>query len=180
MPNKKQLDIWKQFNRVILSISIDDIGERFEYQRSLAKWNEVRNNLIDYKKLGQGTNKFDAVLDPCVSIFNVWWIDQIEKEFNDLGYTFKFPQRHFARGPYDARLLPKEVKNKLIKKYKNKSVWQDNVAEFLMSKKVQKRTDLKDTFNKIEFFDKLRKENFKQINNTLYNEIRKHSNGIIT
>tara|TARA_X000000950_G_scaffold269582_1_gene348403 strand:+ start:2276 stop:3568 length:1293 start_codon:yes stop_codon:yes gene_type:complete len=180
MPNKKQLDIWKQFNRVILSISIDDIGERFEYQRSLAKWNEVRNNLIDYKKLGRGTNKFDAVLDPCVSIFNVWWVDQIEKEFNDLGYTFKSPQRHFAHGPYDARLLPKEVKNKLIKKYKNKSVWQDNVAEFLMSKKVQKRTDLKDTFNKIEFFDKLRKENFKQINNTLYNEIRKHSNGIIT
>ncbi len=180
MPTKEQINILKKFNRIILSVSIDDIGERFEYQRHPAKWDEVRKNLIDYKKLSNGTDRFDVALDPCVSVFNVWWVDEIEKEFNNLGYEFKFPQRHFAHGKHDARLLPKEIKNKLIKKYKNKSVWKNNVADFLLSQDKVNRNELKNMFKTIEFFDKSRNESFKKINNALYNEIKKYSNGIIT
>ncbi len=182
-PTLEQIKIWKQFNRVIISISIDDVNERFEYQRSLASWVDVKTNLIKYKKLSKEmkSNWFYATLDPCVSIFNVWWVDEIEKEFSSLGYTFEFPHRHFASsGSYDARILPEQIKQHLIKKYKNKSPWQHSVAEFLESKSPYDDTAINETLEKIKFFDSMRKENFKQINNTLYNEIRKHSNGTIT
>jgi len=181
-PTLAQLKIWKQFNRVILSISVDDINDRFEYQRSLASWKDVKRNLIKYKKLNDSMGgKLTAVLDPCVSIFNVWWIDEIEKEFNQLGYKFEFPHRHFVTSDYyDARVLPYEIKNKLIKKYKNRSQWQTDVAEFLESKNPHDRTALSEALKSIEFYDKLRKESFQQINNILYNEIRKYNNGTIT
>jgi hypothetical protein len=38
----------KQFQLVQVDFSIDDIGERFEYQRYPAKWNEVTDNLQWY------------------------------------------------------------------------------------------------------------------------------------
>jgi sulfatase maturation enzyme AslB (radical SAM superfamily) len=46
LPTQTLLDLWKQFKLVQIDFSIDDVGERFEYQRFPAKWDEVINNLI--------------------------------------------------------------------------------------------------------------------------------------
>ena len=45
LPSKKLLDLWAKFKIVQLDFSIDDIEERFEYQRFPANWNEVTENL---------------------------------------------------------------------------------------------------------------------------------------
>jgi sulfatase maturation enzyme AslB (radical SAM superfamily) len=45
LPSQELLDIWSQYKLVQLDFSIDDIGERFEYQRYPAKWTEVVDNL---------------------------------------------------------------------------------------------------------------------------------------
>ena len=74
----------------------------------------------------------------------------------------------------------KIIKNKLINKYENSTSWQRNVAHFLKTRNPHKRTALKEVMHQIEFYDKLRKENFQKLNNELYNELRKYSNGIIT
>jgi len=42
------LELWAQFQLVELVFSIDDVGERFEYQRYPAKWPAVTNNLQWY------------------------------------------------------------------------------------------------------------------------------------
>ena len=44
-PTKNLIDLWSTFKLVQLDFSIDDIGERFEYQRYPAKWEEVKENL---------------------------------------------------------------------------------------------------------------------------------------
>ena len=44
-PSKKLLDLWAEFRIVQLDFSIDDIEERFEYQRFPAKWEDVAKNL---------------------------------------------------------------------------------------------------------------------------------------
>ena len=51
LPDQYLLDLWSEFRLVQLDFSIDDIEERFEYQRYPAKWSEVVGNLqwfIDY------------------------------------------------------------------------------------------------------------------------------------
>lgn len=45
LPSQHLLDLWEKFKLVQLDFSIDDIGERFEYQRYPAKWDQVANNL---------------------------------------------------------------------------------------------------------------------------------------
>src|ERR1019366_1900695 len=48
--NEKYINVWDKLNSVTLNMSIDDIGERFEYQRYPAKWNIVVENLRKYKE----------------------------------------------------------------------------------------------------------------------------------
>jgi molybdenum cofactor biosynthesis enzyme MoaA len=48
LPTEELLNLWKQFKLVQLDFSIDDIEERFEYQRYPAKWESVKNNLQWY------------------------------------------------------------------------------------------------------------------------------------
>lgn len=48
LPNKELLELWQQFRLVQLDFSIDDIGERFEYQRYPAKWVNITANLQWY------------------------------------------------------------------------------------------------------------------------------------
>lgn len=45
LPTEKLLHLWEQFRLVQLDFSIDDIGERFEYQRYPAKWEQAAHNL---------------------------------------------------------------------------------------------------------------------------------------
>jgi sulfatase maturation enzyme AslB (radical SAM superfamily) len=53
--------------KVEMILSIDDIEERFEYQRYPAKWTTVVNNINNFKKLG-----FKVSVTPTISNINVW------------------------------------------------------------------------------------------------------------
>jgi sulfatase maturation enzyme AslB (radical SAM superfamily) len=48
LPSEELLRIWEQFKLVQIDFSIDDIGDRFEYQRYPARWEQVTNNLNWY------------------------------------------------------------------------------------------------------------------------------------
>ena len=48
LPSSELMELWTQFKLVQLDFSIDDIGERFEYQRYPAKWDQVSANLQWY------------------------------------------------------------------------------------------------------------------------------------
>ena len=48
--SEKLLDLWAECQLVELYFSIDDVGERFNYQRTGAIWNEVIENLQWYKE----------------------------------------------------------------------------------------------------------------------------------
>lgn len=45
LPTAELLKLWEQFELVQLDFSIDDLGDRFEYQRYPAKWQSVTENL---------------------------------------------------------------------------------------------------------------------------------------
>ena len=47
-PSAHLLELWKEFKLVQIDFSIDDIEQRFEYQRYPAKWNKVTDNLQWY------------------------------------------------------------------------------------------------------------------------------------
>ncbi len=62
------LSLWKQFKLVQLDFSIDDIGDRFEYQRYPAKWSEVSENLLWY--IDNATHNCMFAVNTSVGILN--------------------------------------------------------------------------------------------------------------
>ena len=71
-------DVWKHFKTVEIAFSIDDIGERFEYQRMNAKWIAVKENINHFRTL---RNRLPAViqLQVCatVNVFNVMYLEDL-------------------------------------------------------------------------------------------------------
>ena len=79
-PTPEQLGLWKNFKSIELNLSLDDFGERFNYQRHPANWKDVLK-FID--KLQQNTYdvNFSTRIICTVSIFNVLYLKEIFSEF---------------------------------------------------------------------------------------------------
>ena len=69
--------IWKHFKTVEIAFSIDDIGERFEYQRSNANWQEVCANLDRFRDLKEYHKNIVLQICTTVNVFNVRYLDQV-------------------------------------------------------------------------------------------------------
>lgn len=67
--------LWTHFKHVEVAFSIDNIGQRFEYERYGAKWEEVQENIKRFTQM-RG-NKFSTQLCLTVNIQNVYYLPEI-------------------------------------------------------------------------------------------------------
>ena len=70
-------DIWKHFKTVEIAFSIDDIGERFEYQRTNADWAVVLDTITSFQYLRDQMPNIQLQCCSTVNVFNVRYIDQL-------------------------------------------------------------------------------------------------------
>jgi len=77
MPGEFDATIWKEFGRVDIAFSIDNVGERFEYERYGAKW-ELANKIIDYVHYSQSAiPNITTQLCFTINIQNVYYLDEL-------------------------------------------------------------------------------------------------------
>lgn len=81
LPKKELVDLWRQFKLVVIDFSIDDIGERFEYQRYPAKWDNVVENLF-YLREHMPVNVMFAV-NTALGILNYHNYPNLQKWFRE-------------------------------------------------------------------------------------------------
>ena len=74
---EKAPNIWRHFKTVEIAFSIDDLGARFEYQRTNAVWHEVVTNLIKFRTLRDNSHNIRLQCCSTVNVFNVRYIDQL-------------------------------------------------------------------------------------------------------
>jgi len=104
-------DIWKQFARVGLTVSIDAIGELFGSIRSGASWQEVEKNL-NWIQCNKNDNIRLSVA--CViSIMNVWSLTEFIRYFQTRGIPIDFI---LLEGPDYLALdvIPDELKERAL------------------------------------------------------------------
>jgi len=82
--------IWKHFKTVEIAFSIDDLGPRFEYQRSNAVWAEVCENLDRFRDLKEIHKNIQLQICATVNIFNVRYIDQLADWLDQNQESFDF------------------------------------------------------------------------------------------
>jgi molybdenum cofactor biosynthesis enzyme MoaA len=83
-------EIWRHFKCVEIAFSIDDIGSRFEYQRTNAKWAEVCANLDRFRDLKEIYSNIRLQICTTVNVFNVYYIDQVAAWISNNRETFDF------------------------------------------------------------------------------------------
>jgi MoaA/NifB/PqqE/SkfB family radical SAM enzyme len=82
--------IWKHFKTVEIAFSIDDVGTRFEYQRSNAVWSEVETNLALFKQLRARNANIQLQVCTTVNVFNVYYIEDVAKWIDQQGFDFVY------------------------------------------------------------------------------------------
>lgn len=70
------LTYWKQFDAVNLAVSLDDMGERLEYQRKNAKWEQM---VANFNRIKAETPNVDLMISPTISIFNILSISEMHQ-----------------------------------------------------------------------------------------------------
>jgi sulfatase maturation enzyme AslB (radical SAM superfamily) len=137
--NKKILDRFKHFKKVILSISCDDVNEQYEYIRFGGKFSRMLENLQFLKDNGIRIRHFST----CVGIYSFYSPIRLYEYFTKLGYTPEMSYGNndifslrFLRWPTHSNLalLPPDLKLKVIDIYKNSSLpdkWKNFLCGYL-------------------------------------------------
>ena len=84
------IDIWPHFKTVEVAFSIDDLDQRFEYQRTNAKWAEVQDNIQRFALLRQTMPNLQLQCCSTVNVFNVRYIDQLAHWIVLQGFDFVY------------------------------------------------------------------------------------------
>jgi radical SAM protein with 4Fe4S-binding SPASM domain len=149
-PTAEQWKLYENFRQVKFQVSIDDVGPRFEYARKEAKWDLVKENLRKFREakllcevkakndpINYPVTKVRANLDPTVSMFNIFYLDVIEEEFNNMGWPLGSHADHYVyNGPNNIRNLPDEYKHIITEKYKDtKSTWIPMAVDYMWTAK---------------------------------------------
>lgn len=84
-PQEEWLERWRHFEEIDFQISIDGIGDRFEYLRYPAKWDGIVNNVKGFIAHEKANANFRLSVAHTVSGFNVYYIDEFVTWCNDIG-----------------------------------------------------------------------------------------------
>jgi pyruvate-formate lyase-activating enzyme len=116
------IDIWRHFKTVEIAFSIDDIEDRFEYQRSGAVWSDVLDNLKLFKRLRDQHKNIQLQICCTVNVFNVYYLETVADWIAVQGFDFVYwnmlhEARHFCIGT-----LPKYTKTIISNRLMNAQV----------------------------------------------------------
>jgi hypothetical protein len=102
------LELWPYFKNVEIAVSIDDMGDRFEYQRYGAKWSETLDNLRTFKQLSIDSNNITLQICATVNVFNIYYLDELcdwiyKQRFDFVYFNILHSADHFSIKNLNAR-----------------------------------------------------------------------------
>jgi len=133
-------DLWAEFGRVDVAFSIDNVGDRFEYERYGARWDraneivDVVNNMTNKPHCGNITTQLCFT----INIQNVYYLDELLAWANTKGFTsIYFNMMHSPEYMNIQNMTPRAqelVLNKLKTTFWTTDKYQqeiDNVIKFI-------------------------------------------------
>jgi MoaA/NifB/PqqE/SkfB family radical SAM enzyme len=157
------IDIWRHFRLVEIAFSIDDVDERFEYQRSGAEWTNIIQNLKLFKDMRSRHNNIQLQACCTVNVFNVMYLETVatwlaQQNFDFIYWNMLHEAKHFSIGS-----LPEDVKFVVTNRLRTAKIPQDyrkefeRIVDFMNQGHSLDGTQLKDEIRRV---DQRRQENF--------------------
>jgi len=111
---EQAIEIWKHFKTVEIAFSIDDLGARFEYQRSNAVWSEVVFNIDRFRLLREDYPNIQLQCCSTVNVFNVRYIDQLANWIATQDFDFVYWNMMHDAWYFSIATLPESAKTDII------------------------------------------------------------------
>ena len=122
--------IWRHFKTVEIAFSIDDVGERFEYQRTNAVWTEVVDNIQRFQELRSKNSNIRLQICSTVNVFNVLYLDDLATWIDTQTFDFVYWNMMHEAYYFSINTLPESVKQAVSAKLTLARVSDRHRAEF--------------------------------------------------
>jgi len=156
-------ELWKEFGRVDIAFSIDNVEDRFEYERYGAKWTEANTIIDNTHELRKTQRNITTQLCFTINIQNVYYLDELlhwaaPKMFNSIHFNMLHSPNHMSV-QYMTPAAQELVINKLqsIKWPGRYQQEVDNVVKFIQSGAGSDGTEF---LRQMQRTDSYRKQNF--------------------
>ena len=131
--------IWSHFRLVEIAVSIDDVGARFEYQRSGAVWTEVQANIELFKSLRDRMPNIQLQFCCTVNVFNVYYLKELADYVYAQGFNFVYWNMMHEAYYFSISTLPESAKQAIAQHLTNATVTDNvrqefaNIVQFMMN-----------------------------------------------
>lgn len=123
-------DIWKHFKHVEIAFSIDDVGPRFEYQRSNAKWNEVCDNIEKFIEMRNRNNNITLQVCSTINVFNVYYLETVAQWIQNQSFDYVYWNMMHDPDYYSISTLPSVAKQVIAERLRQADVSEEDKLEF--------------------------------------------------
>jgi MoaA/NifB/PqqE/SkfB family radical SAM enzyme len=130
-PGQDIAELWSSFKHVEIAVSIDDLGARFEYQRSGAQWTQVLDNLEQFKRLRARQANISLQVCSTVNIFNVYYLEDLANWIDLHVFDFVYWNLMHDAPYFSIATLPVAVKYELTNRLSRAQVSTRHQQEFV-------------------------------------------------
>lgn len=123
-------NIWQHFKTVEIAISIDDVGDRFEYQRSGARWTQVCENIQHFRDLRTRLPNIQLQVCATVNVFNVLYIEELANWIDQQSFDFVYWNMMHDAPYFSIAALPGQAKTAVAQKLISAQVSDRTKEEF--------------------------------------------------
>jgi sulfatase maturation enzyme AslB (radical SAM superfamily) len=110
--NEKVIELWRKFDHVKISCSIDDLGDRNHYIRYPTKWNDVEKNFLRLKK-----ENFEMDITQTVSWMNYSTLGDFYNFFTKKHGIYVYHNMVYDPAILSPAVLPKTMRDEIHKKF---------------------------------------------------------------
>jgi len=124
------LAVWKYFKTVEIAFSIDDVGARFEYQRTNAVWAEVVENISRFRELRNHAPNIQLQVCSTVNVFNVAYLEELSQWIEQQKFDYVYWNMMHEAYYFSISTLPEAAKRVIAQRLELAQVNPQDAAEF--------------------------------------------------
>lgn len=165
------MHVLDKFKKVEFTLSIDNLGKKFEYERYGASWESVHSNILEYSKLDKSRYTINVLCT--LSALNLANSYDLYLFFKTLNIPVEY---NLVYEPIDMSInvLTEDAKKHILSKISTISDSEFRSKIDPVIKQLAKNNNLLDRFNnRIRMFDESRQQKFSDVYPELYNFLRK-------
>ena len=159
-------DIWKHFKTVEVAFSIDDIGARFEYQRSNSDWAVVLDHITSFQYLQTQMPNLQLQCCTTVNVFNVRYLDDVALWIALQDFDFVYWNMMHDAWYFSISRLPKTSKEQIADYLSNCNApeqFQEDFRRIIDFMNRGESSDGEETRQQIRKLDQRRQQDLKKI-----------------